>query len=172
MGYTLVAPTLPETLPKASRARTPGSSCAVDRTYASFNASKVLMSIAEYGNTPSNPICIPDNQPAMLGDNFGDSQQGPDSMRAYRPASIRASLPLPVSVAVLQYCSSSGFSQFQPGICLTKNQYHKHCANRLSHTELTRETADPTRHEPTETADLTSVFNMVPVRGKHPFLRS
>lgn len=47
-GYTLVAPTLPDTLPNASSASMPGSSLCVDRRYASFSASKVLMSIAEY----------------------------------------------------------------------------------------------------------------------------
>src|ERR1700733_12008648 len=47
-GYTLVAPTLPEILPKASTVRTSGSSLDVDLRYASLSASNVLMSIAEY----------------------------------------------------------------------------------------------------------------------------
>lgn len=43
-----MAPTLPETLPKARRARMPGSSNPVERRYANLSASNVLMSIAEY----------------------------------------------------------------------------------------------------------------------------
>ena len=46
-GYTLVAPILPDTLPKESSASTPGSSLPVDRMYASLSASKVLISMAE-----------------------------------------------------------------------------------------------------------------------------
>lgn len=38
------------------------------------------------------------------------------------------------------------------------------------HTELTCDTADTTRHEPTEPADLTTVLDIVPVLGKHLFL--
>ena len=68
-----MAPTLPETLPKASTARIPGSSNPVEREYVSLRASNVLMSIAEYlpkivrngaisfdgmtyGKTPTRPI--------------------------------------------------------------------------------------------------------------------
>jgi hypothetical protein len=40
------------------------------------------------------------------------------------------------------------------------------------HTELTCDTADTTRHEPAEPADLTSVLNVVPVLANSPFLRS
>ena len=130
------------------------------------------MSIAEYGNTPINPICLRRSARNSVENRFNGLQQDPDSMHACPRAHIRAS-PRPVmSVVALRYCSSSGFSRFQPGICLTQPKIS--IADIAStdgfHTELTRDTTDTTRHEPAEPADLTNILNVVPVLCEHPFL--
>jgi hypothetical protein len=93
-------------------------------------------------------------------------------MRADRRASIRVSPPLPTSVVALQCYSSSGFSRFPPGKYLTKISIADKEPIDWLHTKLTCDTADTTRHEPAEPADLASILDMVPVHGKRSFLRS
>ena len=105
------------------------------------------------------------------GNHFGDLQRGPYSKQAYPRVNIRASPPAAATVVALRYCSSSGFLRFRWDIYLTKISIHDCMLTDRLHTELTCDTADTTRHEPAEPADLTSILNVVPVRGQHLFLR-
>lgn len=103
---------------------------------------------------------------------FPDSHQGPDNKHGCHQASSRASPPASASAVALQHYSSSGFLRFQSGICLSQLSVKEPTPTNGLRTELTCDTPDTTRHEPAKSADLTSVLDVVPVRGKHPFLRS
>ena len=103
---------------------------------------------------------------------FRDSHRGPYNKHEHHQANLHASPPASASAVSLQHCSSSGFLRFQSGICLSRISIKEPTSTNRLHTELTCDTPDTTRHEPAEPADLASVLNVVPVRGKHPFLRS